>query len=294
MGPGTLGRDRFVEEQGSPMLSNVLERASYHAVYDDSILDALCFARENGFTGIQVAAEAPHLSFESISDAECGRIAQYRQTHGLRICLHAPDTAASLFATSRYLVEGTFAYFDALLAFAERIGSRLITVHPGIMPTFGTDTEPQAKIAPRDLPLHRRAFQENISRLIDLNAGRATLCIENFQMNAVVYEAIQPYLDAGRLFLCWDLAKSYSRDGRRDEAQEAFFWQHLARIRQVHLHDQARGHAHLAVGTGDLDFLRYLPQLSEAAVEDFCHEVRPRERAVRSLANLKALLGPAR
>lgn len=274
------------------MLRDVLARASYHAVYDDSILDALHFARENGFTGIQVAVETPHLSFDNISPDECQRIAACRETHDLRICLHAPDTATSLLATSRHLREGTFAYFTALLEFAERIGSRLINIHPGMVSTFGTDTQTRQKIPPQDLPLYRRAFEENLARLVDLVAGRCILCVENFQMDATVREVLQPHLDTGNLFLCWDLPKSYSADGVRDEAQEAFFWANLAHIRQVHLHDRANGRSqHLAVGTGDLDFLRYLPRLSQANVLDFCQEVRPRDRAVQSLANLRKIIG---
>ena len=151
------------------MLTDALCRASYHAVYDDSILDALCFAQRHGFSGIQVA-------------------------------------------------------------------------------------------------------------------------VENYQMDEMVREVLQPHLDAGWLFLCWDLAKSYSHDGTRDETQEAFFWTNLQRIRQVHLHDSGDGRAHRAVGTGQLDFMRYLPRLCEAGVLDFCHEVRPRERAAESLANLRKLI----
>jgi sugar phosphate isomerase/epimerase len=272
-------------------MTNVLARASYHAVYDASILDALRFAGENGFSGIQVAVESPHLGCDDLSVDECGRIATFREARGLRICLHAPDAVASLYATNRHLREGTFAYFAALLEFAERIGSRLINIHPGMVSTFGTDSQPQWKIPPQDLPLYRRVFQDNLSRLIDLVAGRCILCVENYQMDATVREVIQPHLDAKRLFLCWDLAKSYRADGAPDEAQEAFFWANLPHIAQVHLHDRANGRSqHLAVGEGQLDFLHYLPRLSQANVVDFCHEVRPRDRAVQSLANLRKII----
>lgn len=272
------------------MLTDILARASYHAVYDDSILDALCFARENGFSGIQVAVEAPHLAFENLSADECRRIAAHCEQHDLRISLHAPDTAVSLLEVSRPLREGTFAYFADLFAFSERIGSQSITIHPGKMSTFGTDSQPPQKIAPQDLPLYRRAFQENLSRLIDLAAGRFRLCIENFQMDAMVREIVQPHLDAGMLFLCWDLPKTYNAQRACDDAQEEFFWRNLASIRQVHLHDYSATHTHLAVGSGQLDFRRYLPRLASAQVEDFCHEVRPGWRAAESLANLASLL----
>ena len=42
-------------------------RISYHAVYDEGIADALSYAHSNGFAGIQIADESPHLSFERLS-----------------------------------------------------------------------------------------------------------------------------------------------------------------------------------------------------------------------------------
>ena len=46
------------------MTHNIIKRVSYHAVYDESILGALKFASETGFSGVQVADETNHLSFE--------------------------------------------------------------------------------------------------------------------------------------------------------------------------------------------------------------------------------------
>lgn len=271
------------------MPSNILARASYHAVYDDSVLGALAFARQNSFSGIQVAVETPHLAFENISVQECERIAAYCRQHGLRISLHAPDTAVSLFETSRYLQEGTFAYFAALFEFAERIGCRLVTIHPGKISTFGTDSQPRQILPESDALLYRQALQQNLRRLADLVAGRFVVCVENYLMDQMVREVLQPHLDAGELFLCWDLPKT-CKNGQYDEAEEGFFWRNIGRIRQVHLHDTDGKRSHLAVGAGQLDFLRYLPRLAAANVLDFCHEVRPGDRAVQSLANLKALI----
>lgn len=271
------------------MLTKVLEFASYHAVYEDSILDALRLAGGAGFSGIQVAVESPHLAFDAIPPDECRRIAEHCRQQGMRVALHAPDTAVSLLETNRCLRQGTFAYFASLFEFAERISCRLITIHAGKISTFGTDTEPRRLIPEQDLPLYRRAFHENLGRLIDMASGRFMICIENYLMDDMVQEAVQPCLDAGRLFLCWDLAKTY-RNGVRDEDQEEFLWRNVSRIRQVHLHDFAGNRSHMAVGTGQLDFMRYLPRLAAANVQDFCHEVRPRQRAIESLANLKALI----
>jgi hypothetical protein len=58
------------------MRNSILSRVSYHAVYDGSCLDAMRFAKANGFAGVQLADEAPHLSFERLTESEARRIAE--------------------------------------------------------------------------------------------------------------------------------------------------------------------------------------------------------------------------
>jgi len=268
----------------------ILQNVSYHVVYDESIMDALEYAHAHGFAGIQLAVEVPHLSFETVSETECDRIASFAAEHALSISLHAPDHAAPLFATSTHLLKGIFSYFEALFAFAERINARLVTCHPGPMPTFGTDTLPAESVPQTDWAHFRRTLDENLRRLIGLAAGRTIVCIENAGLDGTARQVLQPYLDAGELSLCWDLAKTY--DGRRglDADMEAYFWAHLDHVQQVHLHDRRDGRSHRVIGTGSVDFMRFLPRLAEANVLDYCIEVRPREKAAESFANLQQLL----
>ena len=161
------------------MLKDILGRVTYHAVYDDSILDALEFARANGFAGIQAAVELPHLSFEPLTGRQCAAIRRFREGHGLSVSLHGPDEVASLFQTSRRLIRGVLGYYRALFDFAERIGAGLITVHAGARLHFRADTSPVRWLPEADADYFRRALDENLRRLLDLAGGRFILCLEN-------------------------------------------------------------------------------------------------------------------
>jgi sugar phosphate isomerase/epimerase len=266
-------------------MRSVLDRVSYHAVYDDSVLDALEFARANGFAGVQVAVEAPHLSVEMLTGRECEAIAAFCAVHGLRVSLHGPDLTASLFETSRHLRKGIFEHLAGLFHAAARMDAKLITLHLGQMPSFGTAPRPGRSIPEADVAPLRRALDANLEHVIDLAAGRFILCIENFGLNALAMDVLEAHLDAGRVFLCWDLAK-----GRGDQAVQRFFWDHLSQVRQVHLHDVADGCSHQVIGAGELDFVHYLSRLAEVDVIDYCIEVRPRDRALESLGNLIRLI----
>ena len=266
-------------------LESILGKVSFQAVYDDSILEALAYARESGFSGVQVAVEAPHLSFQRLCDAECAQIAAFCSANGLTLSLHGPDVAASLFEWSPHLRDGIFRYFTAMFDAAETMGARLVTLHLGRMPTYRTADGTNRTIPRRDLAHFRQALQGNLRRLIDLSAGRFVLCVENFALNAMAMEVLQGCLDAGELALCWDLAKM-----RDDEQVQAFLWSNIQRVRQAHLHDVRGGLSHWVIGTGTVDFLHFLPHLARANVLDYCIEVRPRDKAAESLAYLKRLI----
>lgn len=272
------------------MLKDILGRVTYHAVYDDSILDALEFARANGFAGIQAAVELPHLSFERLTARQCAAIRRFREEHDLSVSLHGPDEVASLFLSSPRLLRGVFGYYRALFGFAERIGCGLITIHAGARLHFRADTSPARLLPSADAEAFRRALDESLRRLLDLAGGRFILCLENSGWTADLFELIQRQLDGGRLHLCWDLAKTYRDGGRRDAALERFMWRNLSRVRQVHLHDRRDGLSHCVLGAGTVDFMRFLPRLARANVMEFCIEVRPREKALESLRNLRGMV----
>jgi sugar phosphate isomerase/epimerase len=268
----------------------ILDRVSYHAVYDCSVIDALRYAKDNGFAGVQLADETPHLSFERLGDEEIREIGRFTSSNGLYVNLHAPDDDCSLYQCSRYLSEGIENYFAALFAFGRKVGSRLVTVHPGSMTTFGTDDGTGREYPAEDIPLYESAFRKNIEILIRLCGSEAMICVENAGIELFTLELLLPYLERGDVFLCWDLAKSADRP----EVEE-FYSSHLDWIKQVHLHDvrtlsDGRTKSHRVIGTGRTDFERYLRLLRDADVEDYCIEVRPREKAKTSFDTLRRII----
>jgi sugar phosphate isomerase/epimerase len=154
---------------------------------------------------------------------------------------------------------------------------------------FRTDSIPEEPYPQRDRPVYHEALRLGIDRLINLVDGRLILCVENYKMDHETLQVLDRHIGAGDLFLCWDVAKSRGKP----EVQE-YFLQHLDSVKQVHLHDfwQREGIArsHRVIGSGELDFTQLLPILARADVLDYCIEVRPREKALQSLAALRRMV----
>jgi sugar phosphate isomerase/epimerase len=269
---------------------DILARVSYHAVYDASILDALRYAKDSGFAGVQAAIEMPHLSPSSIEPSGRRAIRAFCDKNGTRLSLHAHDDMASLLEPDSHLSGGIMEYFSTMLRFAEDTGAWLITLHAGAVPHFRTDTEPSQQLPAASEKLYRAALERNLGRLVEMNHGGVTICIENNKLCHVVCEVLQPYTSRGEISLCWDIAKHHMAKTVDDKLTCDFMLDNISSVRQVHLHDVRNSRSHMVIGTGEVDFASYLAMLPEGQVEDYCIEVRPREKALESMRNVRSAL----
>jgi len=271
-------------------LWNIIKnKVSYHAVYDESIIEALKFAKNNNFAGIQLAVESPHLSFEHLSYEKRVEIKNHCKKNGLYINLHAPDDI-SLFNTNLQLQNGILEYFKDLFKFANDISSQLVTIHIGSMTTFPTDTIPELIYPHEDLDLYKKSLKENLKQLISLLDGQIMLCIENYQINSLILDVLQPFISNKECWLCYDVAKAYTNKQHKNIEVSKFFLENQNSIKQVHLHDvNENGRGHRVIGSSLIDFNEILLYIKNAPIIDYCIEVRPRSKALESLKNLKQI-----
>lgn len=273
------------------MNNSIFERISYHTVYDNNIIDALEFVTENCFTGIQVAVESPHLTFENLSSRERTEIRQRSKELGIRISLHGPDDVTSLLQTNPHIRKGILSYYSDLFTFAEEIEAILVTIHIGYPIMYKTDTIPSEKYPEIDIPFYTGVLEENLESINNLGNNMVDICIENYFLEGFVLQILDKYLYEGKLGLCWDIAKTYNKDCSINEQLQKYFYEYRYYIKQVHLHDMNNdGSSHRTIGTGIIDFKKHLEQISDVEVLDYCIEVRPGEKAVESLNNLRNIL----
>lgn len=275
----------MTDEQIAQHLQGTLH---YHAVYDSTIASAIRWAKAAGFRGVQLAVEAPHLCVHTLAEDEPARLAALLRRDGMALSVHAHDRAVNLFETHPALVEGMHAYLESILAFCRATGARALTIH--LQDPTDFPTEDRSRRWPEiDTGLHRRALEENLGRLLEAAGTHVQVCLENTSNDAWARDLCQEYINQGRLRLCWDLAKTYRPDGRPREELAQWFLRNIHRIEQVHLHDLAEGKGHRAIGSGCVDFRRWLAPLVEADVRRFVVEVRPNAQAAESREALLAM-----
>ncbi|QEE15140.1 sugar phosphate isomerase/epimerase family protein [Promethearchaeum syntrophicum] len=266
------------------------KKVSFHAVYEKSIIEALNYAKNNNFTGIQLAVESPHFSFEHLSHEKRVDIKNFCINNGLYINIHAPD-GISLFNTNHQLQNGIFEYFKELFKFAKDISSQLVTIHLGTMTDFPTDSLPELKYPEEDIKLYRNSLKENLNRLISLIDGQFILSIENYRVDSFTLDVLQSFIKNKKCWLCYDVAKAHYDKHHNNFEVYQFFQDNQKSIKQVHLHDvNENGRAHRVIGSGIIDFNEMMIKIKESPVIDYCIEVRPHSKALESLRNLKQIL----
>ena len=117
-----------------------------------------------------------------------------------------------------------------------------------------------------------------------------SLIFFNYFFNPFILEVLEPLIQDEKIFLCWDIAKTFTRTGEKVKEVEAFFMDNLSQIRQVHLHDLHNRRSHRSIGDGVIDFASFLHLLKDIPVEDYCIEVRPQGRAVDSYKKLEEIV----
>lgn len=258
----------------------------YQAVYDASFFDAIGYAKDNRFDYVSFDLNVPRFYIDDLSGDELGRIRGCAEAAGVGLAFHTPGDNISLYSDYPSIRSGIIEHFSRIIAAAESLGARHVTVHPGIHPSLKQVRTHEDDFIKEYESYFGAVLRENLLRLAD-HANDVLVCVENFHFTQITMRVIEGVLnECDRIFLTWDIAKT------TDDSVETFMrrWEH--RIREVHAHDIIRGldRSHQTIGDGYLDFRPCADLIARPDVATTI-EVRPREAATISRDRLIEILG---
>jgi sugar phosphate isomerase/epimerase len=267
----------------------ILARIGFHAVYEKNIQEAVDLASRHNFSSVQIDATMPQFFPEKYELIDRRNIRRYAEKRGIILKVHVPSEDCSLQTLHSIVQSAVIDRFKEVIDFGYELGGKIVTIHAGNVPVF---TIPFIGHVPIDTDypeLHIESLRTALNELSEYAEGRILLCVENSPFTAVVMQVLPSFLEKGKLFLTWDLAKMYRSDGTIMTDVENFFLCHLDKVRECHLHDRTSEYGHQIIGQGYVNFEHYLSLLSEYPVE-YTIEVRPVENAVKSFEVLRKIL----
>lgn len=300
-------------------MEKILEKLGFQALFDfENAFHAVEFAIEKGFKCVELNQTAPAFFPEKYSQVERQRLKNYL----FPILIHAPE-GLTLFNLHKKAMDGTLERIYEVIEFATDIGAKAITLHLGSTFTISVGNKmvwAHYVMAQQYTDALRRALLKIIeytyrrSRVLkDEGCALPLICIENTA--GFRYEISHPILadllSHTNLCLTWDIGHTHilklkgsdrSLNLHKHNAnthpppfyttgnnEEEFLLKFINKIKVVHLHDN-RGEwdEHNIPGTGTVDFKHYFKLLDPIAPY-YVIEVRPFQRALKSLEAIKKL-----
>lgn len=269
-------------------------RRAYHVIYDTSLYESIRYASENDWNGIVPDMGVPAFSPEKISSEERMRLRELSRDLSIEWGFHAPGDDVSLMSVYPPIRTGVISYFKQIINLARELsaGPTNVVVHAGGPPSLRkAGNQPSDSLSQQYRSVYAQVLRENLSELLIHARPHVRLVIENVDWTPLVREVIEHLIPQG-LKLCLDIPKLYGMDLKIREADWNLFQRYKGSIEVVHIHDvipQIGGHQ--VVGNGLIDFQDTLSFLSGLHMKpQYVFEVRPREEAHRSLANIGQIM----
>lgn len=263
----------------------------FNVIFDSSVYEAIDFAADHGFSAIELWVSTPHFFPERYTKRARARIAAYSRAKNIQIQIHGPEDV-SLFAYLPEVRKATLDYFKRLIDFANDIGAKTLTIHPGKITTFTFPEKSGMALFDFYPKYFLPIFRQNLEVLGTYAKNKVVLCLENTDhFEPPILKILEPLIKKKLIFLTWDIVKSYKKDGTIKAAELRFLLRNIKGVRNVHLHDFNKkwGHSHGVIGTGFVDIRFFLKKLQGRRV-NYIIEVRPHSNVLKSQKFLRQVL----
>lgn len=262
----------------------------YQAVYDLTYFDAIDYASNNQFDFVSFDLNVPRFYVERIQQTQLEKIRDYSEKKGVKLAFHAPGDNISLFADYPSIRKGIMEHYTNIINIAEKLNARHITLHCGEYPSLKKSNTNQDDFISEYSDYYSKVLYENLIELCS-HIKNMYLCVENSNFNELTMNTLKTTFKNAPLSLTWDIAKTYDRKLNLDIRVENFMYNHLDRIREVHVHDVKKDfRSHQTIGCGDINFKKYQSVFIQPEIA-ITIEVRPREEATISKNKLLEIIG---
>lgn len=264
-------------------------KLGYQAVYDLDFFDAIDYASDNGFDFISFDLNVPKFYIDNLTKEELLKIKVFAERKRVGLAFHAPGDNISLFSDYPCIRDGILKHFTKIIKAAELLNASHVTVHPGSYPALRKARAKEDDFSKEYSDYFSKVLYKNLLYLSKVSQS-VKVCVENFNFATITMNVLEELFKENTIFLTWDIAKTYDRYVNCNEVVEGFMFKHRDKIKEIHVHDMIKDKkSHETVGSGDLDFSRYV-EVFKGENKYVTIEVRPREEAKISRDRLIEIL----
>lgn len=262
------------------------------------VQNAALRCRDLGFSAFQIAGDFPINFPENIEPEKREKVYEFIKANRLNLHFHAPTDIPLASRHAKLRLAG-IERLDEYMALAIDMGAQSFIFHPGRFAYYKIDSG-KIIMAGRDIPdIYSERFLDSVKRLIDFNAGRLKLLLENtYNFSAKLIEIVDRFLSMPSTGLAWDIGHmnkmAAGENSNRDDTNNVadFFAKRTGHIKLAHIHDIAKGKGHLPLGAGVLDIRTFIEIIRKLDI-DIIIEVFSEQDLKSSIKHLESLLSEA-
>jgi sugar phosphate isomerase/epimerase len=238
---------------------------------------------------VQINLDNPRNFPEHIAKGERTQIRYHFVELGIGLCFHSPSDIPLMNRHERIRLAGLDRVYE-MIDLAVDMGGEYFIFHPGRLAFYSLSSRKIFFMEQRYPEKTSELFTDSLNRLLDHCEGRIKLCIENtHSISSPFLRVIGELASKAGLGLVWDAGHTEQLAEPRRSQLVKFFQEHIGQIKLAHLHDIDNGSDHKALGSGQLDVVKYL-EIFNAMSIDVILEIFPESELIKSVEYLRKLV----
>lgn len=225
-------------------MNNKIYQLGMRAVHQKDLRTAILEAKENGFNVLEIHFSSPQFLPQNYTSEKAKEIKLFAQEQGIILSTHS-EIGQSLILTDNLSREAEKKKIKRMVDFSCKIGALNLTLHPGKASAYYSG--PGKSTSNEDLygKYYAELFEDSIKHLVSVASQKLCICIENTDNFSLVYQKIlSKYLKSGKLFLTWDIMKSFSShkpEMKIYEDRVSFLKRNAKYVRNLHISGPSHG-----------------------------------------------------
>lgn len=180
------------------------------AIHQKDIKTAVVEAKKNGFEVLEIHFSSPQFLPQNYTGEQAKEIKLFAQNQGIVISTHS-EIGQSLILTDNISREAEKKKIKRMIDFSIKIGAVNLTLHPGKTSVYYSGPGKSTSNEDLYIKYYTSLFEDSIKHLVSIASKNLCICIENTDNFSTSYQKIlSKYLKSGKLFLTWDIMKSFS------------------------------------------------------------------------------------
>jgi len=246
------------------------------------------FAQEHSFEIIQLNLDSSRLFPENLPESRRREIRDCFRSRNLGLCIHGPSDIP-LLNRHQVIREAGINRILQMIDLASDLDSEYFIFHPGRLAFYSPGKSKVIFMENRIPSRHVEYFKSSLAKILQYNAGRMTVCVENtHNIPQSFLEALISLAEEQGLGFAWDIGYTDILAPEERARMLKFFSDNSRFVKIFHLHDIIESGGHKALGTGRVNIAAYLDIINTIKA-DVILEIFPQSALVDSIRYLNDL-----